>query len=88
MEGEKNNYRESLSMQERDRVGDMLVMVVLGVEKGQQAMAETSLPTTPPPLSSSTPRLTPNLQPTQPFSPHLIFVKAPQAPQYILEVIL
>lgn len=30
-------------MQEEDKVGDMLVVAVFGVEKGQQAVAETPL---------------------------------------------
>ena len=67
-------------MQEGDRVGDMLVVVVLGVEKGQHVAAETPL--------LFLPLLNPK-PPTHPaLSPHLICVKAPQAPQYILEVIL
>lgn len=40
MEGEKDNYREGWRMQEADRVGDMLVVVVLGVGKGQQTATE------------------------------------------------
>lgn len=72
-------------MQEGDRVGDMLVVAVLGVEKGQQVVAETPLLLL---FLLFNPSSTPNLLPTQPFSPHLIFVKALQAPQYILEVIL
>lgn len=43
MEGEKDNYRECYSTQEEAKVGDVPVVAVLGVEKGQQAMAETPL---------------------------------------------
>lgn len=43
MEGEKDNYRECYSTQEEAKVGDVPVVGVLGVEKGQQAMAETHL---------------------------------------------
>lgn len=57
MEGEKDNYRECYSMQEEDKVGDIPVVAVFGVEKGQQAVAET--PPSPPLLSSSTPCPTP-----------------------------
>lgn len=64
-------------MQEGDRVGDMLLLTVVGVGKGPSSLSL---------LFNSSPRGL--LLPTQPFSPHLIFVKAPQAPQYILEVIL
>lgn len=46
MEGEKDNYRECYSTQEEAKVGDIPVVAVLGVEKGQQAVAET-----PPPFS-------------------------------------
>lgn len=71
--------------------GDMLVVAV--VWGGERTVGKWQRPPPPPyslpPLSPLQTLVPPRAsRPTRPLSPSLIFVKALQAPQYILEVIL
>lgn len=100
MEGEKDNYRGSVVEFCGRQIEWVIMLVVeaMGVEKGQQSVAQPILSCHAVPSSSSLsplifqPPLAPSQTPYRPmqafFPPHLISAKALQAPQYILEVIL